>query len=51
VGLPGQLAQLPGWGNTRTFIKVDANLQPPAPIAYSTDPSSEMYKVEMEVYN
>ncbi len=51
VGLPGQLAQLPYWGNNRTFIKDDANTQPAPPPVYSTDPSSTFYKDELEVYN
>ena len=52
VPLPGQLAQLPYWGNNRTFIKDNAtSTQPPPPPAYSTDPSSQLYKEELEVYN
>ncbi len=52
VPLPGQLAQVPYWGNNRTFIKDNAtNTQPPPPPAYSTDPSSQLYKEELEVYN
>lgn len=48
----GQLAQLPYWGNTRTFIKNNAtSTQPPPPLVYSTDPSSQLYKEELEVYN
>jgi hypothetical protein len=52
VPLPGQFAQLPNWGSNRTFIKNNAaSTQPPAPPAYSTDPSSQFYKDELEVYN
>ena len=52
VAQPGQLAQLPYWGNNRTFIKDNAtSTQPPPPPAYSTDPSSQVYQEELEVYN
>lgn len=52
VPLTGQLAQVPYWGNTRTFIKDNAtSTQPAAPPVYSTDPSSQLYKEELEVYN
>ncbi len=52
VPLPGQLSQVPYWGNNRTFIKDNAtNTQPPPPPAYSIDPSSQLYKEELEVYN
>ncbi len=51
VPQPGQFAQLPYWGNNRTFIKDNANTPPPPPPAYSTDPSSQFYKEELEVYN
>jgi hypothetical protein len=52
VPQPGQLAQHPYWGNNRTFIAGDASgTQPGLPPAYSTDPSSQMYKEEAEVYN
>ena len=52
VPLPGQLAQVPYWGNNRTFIKDNAtSTQPPPPPAYSIDPSSQLYKEELEVYN
>ena len=48
----GQLAQVPYWGNNRTFIKDNAtSTQPPPPPVYSTDPSSQLYKEELEVYN
>jgi hypothetical protein len=52
VPLPGQFALTPYLGNNRTFIKgIAASTQPPAPPAYSTDPSSIYYKEELEVYN
>ncbi len=52
VPQPGQFALLPYWGNNRTFIKDNAaTTQPPAPPAYSTDPSSKLYMEELEVYN
>ena len=52
VPQPGQFAQLPYWGNNRTFIKGNAtSTQPPPPVAYSTDPSSQLYQEELEVYN
>jgi PAP2 superfamily len=52
VPLTGQLAQVPYWGNNRTFIKDNATAtQPAPPPAYSTDPSSQLYKEELEVYN
>ena len=52
VPQPGQFAQLPYWGNNRTFIKDNAtSTQPPPPPAYSTDQSSQLYQEELEVYN
>ncbi|MDQ6763306.1 MAG: vanadium-dependent haloperoxidase, partial [Bacteroidota bacterium] len=52
VPLTGQLAQVPYWGNNRTFIRDNAtSTQPGPPPAYSTDPSSQLYKEELEVYN
>lgn len=51
VPLPKQAAQLPYWGNNRTFVKDNASVQPPPPPAYSTDTSSIFYKDELEVYN
>ncbi len=52
VPLPGQAANNPYWGNNRTFIKdIASSTQPGPPPAYSTDPSSQMYKEELEVYN
>jgi hypothetical protein len=52
VPLTGQFAQVPYWGNNRTFIKDNAtSTQPPPPPVYSTDPSSQLYMEEMEVYN
>src|SRR5882724_8291916 len=52
VPQPGQAAQHPYWGNNRTFIAGDAiSTQPGTPPAYSTDPTSQFYKEELEVYN
>ena len=52
VALTGQFAQLPNWGNNRTFIKDDAaSTQPPPPPAYSIESSSKFYQEELEVYN
>ena len=52
VPLTGQLAQLPYWGNNRTFIKNNAaSTQPPPPPAYSIETSSKFYQEELEVYN
>jgi hypothetical protein len=52
VPLPGQAAQNSHWGNNRTFIAGNAtSTQPGLPPAYSTDPSSQLYKEESEVYN
>ncbi len=52
VPQPSQLAQLPYWGTNRTFIKSNASNTEPvqSPPAYSTDPASEFYKEELEVY-
>lgn len=52
IPLPGQSAQLPYWGNNRTFIAGNAsNTQPGIPVTYSTNPASQYYKEEWEVYN
>jgi PAP2 superfamily len=52
VAQPGQAALLPYWGNNRTFIAGNAaSTQPLSPLPYSTDPSSQFYKEELEVYN
>jgi hypothetical protein len=52
VPQPGQAAQHPYWGNNRTFIAGNAtSTQPGLPPAYSTDPGSEFYKEELEVYD
>jgi PAP2 superfamily len=52
VPQPGQAAQHPYWGNNRTFIAGNAtSTQPDLPPSYSTDPGSEFYKEELEVYN
>ena len=51
VPQPGQAALLPYWGNNRTFIaNIVSRTQPPPPIPYSTNPKSEFYKEEMQVY-
>jgi hypothetical protein len=52
VAQPGQVAQLPYWGNNRTFINNNAaSTQPPPPPAYSTETSSKFYQEELELYN
>ena len=52
VSQPGQFAQLPYWGNNRTFIKNNAaRTQPPPPPAYSIETSSKFYREELELYN
>ena len=52
VPQPGQAANNPFWGNNRTFVAGNASsTQPGLPPAYSTDPSSQMYIEESEVYN
>jgi hypothetical protein len=52
VAQTGQFAQLPNWGNNRTFIKNDAaSTQPPPPPAYSIETSSKFYQEELELYN
>jgi hypothetical protein len=51
VSQPGQSAQLPNWGNNRTFIKnIAASTQLPPPPAYSIEPSSKFYQDELELY-
>ena len=51
VPQPGQAALLPYWGTNRTFIAdIATNTQPPRPIPYSTNPKSEFYKEELQVY-
>ena len=48
----GQAAQHPYWGNNRTFVADNATTtQPGPPPSYSTDPASQFYKEELEVYN
>ena len=52
VPLPGQSPQVPYWGDKRAFIKnIAKDTQPAAPPPYSTDPQSQFYKDELEVYN
>lgn len=41
----------PHWGENRTFVKANANLDVPAIIPFSTDPSSAYYKLYKEVYD
>lgn len=43
-------ALLPRWGQVRTFV-ADATDKCPEPLAYSTDPTSEIYKQALEPYN
>lgn len=45
-------AATPYWGNLRTVVPGSGNnSQPGPPIAYSTDPSSDFYKMEKQVYD
>jgi hypothetical protein len=45
-------AAVPYWGNLRTIVAgSDDGSQPGAPIAYSTDPSSDFYKMVEQVYD
>jgi hypothetical protein len=45
-------ASTPYWGNLRTIVSgSDDNAQPGAPIPYSTDPSSDFYKMAKQVYD
>lgn len=45
-------AASPYWGNVRTVVTNSLlNTQPPAPIAYSTDPSSPFYQMVKHVYD
>ena len=41
----------PHWGKNRTFVKANASLPIPAIIPFSTDPSSEYYKIYKDVYD
>ncbi|HOY17332.1 MAG TPA: phosphatase PAP2 family protein [Haliscomenobacter sp.] len=43
-------ALLPYWGKVRTFV-ADATDVCPEPLAYSTDPNSEIYKQALEPFN
>lgn len=42
-------ALLPNWGKVRTFV-ADATDKCPEPLAYSTDPNSEIYKQALEPF-
>ncbi len=45
-------ASTPYWGNLRTIVSgSDDNSQPDAPTSYSTDPSSDFYKMVKQVYD
>jgi hypothetical protein len=45
-------ASTPYWGNLRTIVPgSDVNSQPGSPIPYSTDPSSDFYKMAKQVYD
>ena len=45
-------AATPYWGNNRTVINGSTNnTQPPAPVAYSTDPGSVFYAMVKQVYD
>lgn len=45
-------ASTPYWGNVRTIVPGSGdNTQPGAPISYSTDPSSDFYKMVQQVYD
>jgi hypothetical protein len=41
----------PRWGNNRTFVTTNGTLPVPAIVPYSTDPSSDYYKLYKEVYD
>jgi hypothetical protein len=46
------LASTPYWGNLRTIVSGSGNnAQPSAPTSYSTDPSSDFYKMAKQVYD
>lgn len=47
------IAMLPYWGSNRTFVPANGPgpVDPPAPPAYSTNPTSPFYLAAMEVYN
>ncbi|WP_083937827.1 vanadium-dependent haloperoxidase [Hymenobacter aerophilus] len=40
----------PYWGSNRTFLALDAALPMPAPLPYSTSPTSQYYAQYLEVY-
>jgi hypothetical protein len=45
-------ASTPYWGNLRTIVPGSGdNAQPAAPISFSTDPSSDFYKMAKQVYD
>jgi len=41
----------PRWGNNRTFVTANSTLPVPAIVPYSTDPSSDYFKLYKEVYD
>ena len=41
----------PHWGNNRTFVPANGSLPVPAIVPYSTDPSSDYYKLYKAVYD
>ena len=47
------IAMLPYWGHNRTMIPANGpgTVDPPAPLAFSTTPSSPFYNAAYEVYN
>ena len=50
--IPVPVSSTPYWGNLRTLVSGSGdNAQPPAPTPYSTDPSSDFYKMAKQVYD
>lgn len=41
----------PHWGNNRTFVKANASIPIPAIMPFSSDPSSDYYKMYKEIYD
>jgi hypothetical protein len=49
--IPLTVSSTPYWGNLRPIVSGSGNnSQPPAPTPYSTDPSSDFYKMAKQVY-